>query len=77
MPRYSLAIVVCLFAAAPAHAESLLSRYGIVSTEESAKGNGAFAITLENKLLTTLKAEDVSLLRVTPNGTNEYVIIQK
>ncbi|MBW8306619.1 MAG: hypothetical protein K0M46_07240 [Thiobacillus sp.] len=72
-----LASLFCMLLAVTASAESISSRYGTVATTEVPNSEGAFAVSFENKILATIEAEDVSLIRVTPYGKDEHIIIQK
>ena len=60
-----------------ASAEEMHSRYGVITALPITGTDSRFKIEFEGKEIATVVAEDVTLYRVTPHGTPEYVVVEK
>jgi hypothetical protein len=75
MHKQTFAALVATVVASATQAADLESRYGLV--EALSISESTFTVTFEGKQLAMIEAAEVSLSRVTPNGKQEHIVIEK
>src|SRR6478609_5423529 len=74
MPSLALALPL-LWAGASNAADSLQSRYGLLSAQPSVESK-SYGIYLDGRRLAVAEADDIRLYRVTPHGASEHIVVE-
>jgi hypothetical protein len=75
--KHTFAVLVIVAVIANTQAAEVESRYGVVKALPISAGEKTLNLLFEDKQIAQLEAESVSLLRVTPNGEQEHIVIEK
>jgi len=71
----ALFLLPLLWASATQAADSLQSRYGLLSAQPSVKSK-SYSVFLADRRVAEAKADDIRLYRVTPHGASEHIVVE-
>jgi len=75
--RHVFAALVTVAVTTATQAVEIASRYGVVKALPVSASDNTFTLAFDGKRLAQIEAESVSLLRVTPHGKQEHIVLER